>query len=100
MAELTNLPSPGETCTEQDWEQIHGFKRGGKLQLCGGKRGGVFFGPVSDFPCEERGGAERDHCTRRKKLDLNEPVVLCRDLPLNAAPSRDSVLLEPMTWII
>lgn len=110
MAELSSLPSAKGNMLRaglgaRSWISFkEQEKEGESCARRAGRRGGVCFGAQSTFPGAlwgERSAAGslllllllRLPPQRRNELDVNEPVVLCRDLPTNPAPSRDNVPL-------
>lgn len=61
MANLRKeLPSPGETRSQEDPETHSRGLRGRKPQLCGGKRGGELFQPVSTFLARRSAAGSED----------------------------------------
>lgn len=100
-------PQRRETCSEQDRPQSRGFllknkrKREKAVRAAedGGEECAWAHGLLSPARCGGSGAGSllllllRLPPQRRNELDVNEPVVLCRDLPTNPAPSRDNVPL-------
>lgn len=54
-----DLPSPGETRSQEDPETHSRGLKERKVQLCKGKRGGEFLQPVSTFPARRSGAGSR-----------------------------------------